>query len=129
MQVNGPDAIEQERRRLASRVAELEALVYVPGLWCCAKCQFQLVQASLHAQSGTVSSRDVPGDKCPNCDVPLWRVTERQAGNQMVDRCEAAVLRSRDLELALHQIAGHGNITGDRARTIACEALGIDKVN
>lgn len=31
------------------------------------------------------------------------------------------------LELALHQIAGHGNITGDRARKIAAEALGETK--
>lgn len=31
------------------------------------------------------------------------------------------------LELALHQIAGHGNIAGDRARQIACDALGIPK--
>ena len=56
MQVNGPDASEQERRRLAARVAELEALVYVPGLWSCPKCKFQLMQANLHAHSGNVSS-------------------------------------------------------------------------
>lgn len=31
------------------------------------------------------------------------------------------------LELALHRIVGHGNITGDKARTIAAEALGIKK--
>ncbi len=31
------------------------------------------------------------------------------------------------LELALHRIAGHGNITGDKAREIAAEALGITK--
>ena len=31
------------------------------------------------------------------------------------------------LELALHRIAGHGNITGDKAREIASEALGIKK--
>ena len=29
------------------------------------------------------------------------------------------------LELALHQILGHGNITGQRARKIAAEALGV----
>ena len=28
---------------------------------------------------------------------------------------------------ALHRIAGHGNITGDKAREIASEALGIKK--
>jgi hypothetical protein len=33
------------------------------------------------------------------------------------------------LELGLHQIAGHGNITGDRARQVACETLGLRKVD
>ena len=31
--------------------------------------------------------------------------------------------RIEKLEIALHQIAGHGNITGERARKIAKEAL------
>lgn len=39
---------------------------------------------------------------------------------------EAAAWIDR-LELALHRIAGHGNITGDKARTIAAEALGVKK--
>lgn len=86
---------------LEKRIAELEALVYVPGLWRCAKCKFQLVQAVLNASTGTVHSHDKPGEKCPNCSGPLWRVTERQAGNDMVDRCEAAALRNGALEKAL----------------------------
>lgn len=36
----------------------------------------------------------------------------------------ASKKRISKLELALHQIAGHGNITGERARAIASEALG-----
>lgn len=75
------------REALEKRVRELEKLIYVPGLWSCAKCKFQLVQSSLNANDGTVTARDTPGDKCPNCNGPLWRVTERQAGNDMVDRC------------------------------------------
>lgn len=68
------------------RIAELERLVYVPGLWRCAKCNFELMQMNLHASTGNVSARDKPGDKCPNCQSPLWRVTEREAGNRLVDR-------------------------------------------
>ena len=33
--------------------------------------------------------------KCPNCNGPLWRVTGRQAGNDMVDRCEKEILRAK----------------------------------
>jgi hypothetical protein len=73
---------------LLRRIEELEALVYVPGLWRCTKCDFQLIQANMSAHSGTVTARDEPGDKCPNCDSPLWRVTERQAGNNLIDRME-----------------------------------------
>ena len=68
------------------RIKELEALVFVPGLWRCAKCNFELVQANLNARDGTVTARNQPGDKCPNCDAPLWRVTERDAGNRLADR-------------------------------------------
>lgn len=113
MQVNGPDAGERERRRLASRVAELEALVYVPGLWRCPKCKFQLVQAVLSASTGTVHSHDKTGEKCPNCASPLWRVTERQAGNDMVDRCEQAVLRGRDLQAALQAVVDQVRVADD----------------
>ena len=87
------DVLEKFSRRfddpiaMQARIAELEKLVYVPGLWRCPKCEFQLLQANLSAVDGRVSARDEPGDKCPNCGGPLWRVTERQAGNDLVDRC------------------------------------------
>lgn len=80
----GTDA--EEIQRLQARIRELEALVYVPGLWRCGKCNFQLVQATLHAGDGSISTRDKPGEQCPNCDVPLWRITEREAGNSLVDQ-------------------------------------------
>jgi hypothetical protein len=69
-------------------IERLAALVYVPGLWRCAKCNFSLLQGNLNYPSGTVTVRDDPGDRCPNCDSPLWRVSERQAGNELVKRCE-----------------------------------------
>lgn len=102
MQTNGPDYTKRDLRRAEERIAELEALVFVPGHWQCAKCKFQLVQATLHATNGAVTSRDTPGDKCPNCHSPLWRVTERDAGNDMVDRCT----RYAEENLRLRQALG-----------------------
>jgi uncharacterized protein with PIN domain len=60
--------------------AEIKVLmekIYVPGEWYCPKCRFSLIQKKLNALDGTVTARDEPGDKCPNCSSPLWRVSER----------------------------------------------------
>ena len=99
-------------RQLEAEITRLEKLVYVPGLWRCAKCDFSILQSNLNARDGTITARDEPGDKCPNCDSPLWRVTERQAGNDMIDRCEEQIVRAKDAEekleramAALQQIA------------------------
>lgn len=92
---------------LHTRIRELEKLVYVPGLWRCPKCKFSLMQASLNANDGSVTAMDKPGSKCPNCDSPLWRVTERQAGNDMVDRAEEQMLRAVAAEKALATAIGH----------------------
>ena len=63
---------------LRERIAELERLVYVPGLWRCAKCEFQLVQANLNT-NGTVTGTqsglclDVTGASTANSAlVELW---------------------------------------------------------
>lgn len=75
-------------KELEGEVERLERLVYVPGLWRCAKCSFSLLQSNLNSADGSVTARDEPGDKCPNCDSPLWRVTERDAGKEMGETAE-----------------------------------------
>jgi rubrerythrin len=90
-------------------VEKLRSQVYVPGLWRCAKCSFHLSQANLNMHDGSVTSRNDPGDKCPNCNVPLWRVTEREAGNQMVDRCEELLRRVQELEMIITDLDGACN--------------------
>ena len=74
--------------QIAEAIESLERQVYVSGLWGCPKCKFSLMQGAINACDGSVSTRDEPGEKCPNCNTPLWRVTERQAGNDLVKRCE-----------------------------------------
>lgn len=78
-------------------------LIYVPGLWRCPKCKFELVQATLNAIDGTVSARDAPGEKCPNCQSPLWRVTERAARQEAQRLCDEMWEKGRSA--ALHQVA------------------------
>jgi hypothetical protein len=76
-------------------------MIYVPGTWCCPKCNFVLVQSNLNAADGTVTARDEPGDKCPNCDSPLWRVSWKDQAKEMGERAEQEIMRSRRLNEAL----------------------------
>lgn len=82
--------------KIADALGKLERLVYVPGQWRCPKCEFRLTQSNLYAATGTVGPRDEPGDKCPNCDGPLWRVSAMddrheafKCANQMFDQVQA----------------------------------------
>jgi hypothetical protein len=100
--------VEAEKRAREEALAEnarLARLVYVPGQWRCAKCKFTLIQANLNANDGTVTARDQPGEKCRNCDSPLWRVTERDAGNEMIDRAAEAFEAKRAAEARLAELA------------------------
>lgn len=77
-------AVAQALSDLRAEVERLEKLVYVPGVWRCAKCNFRLISSHLNARNGTFTANNAPGEKCPNCDCSMWRVTERDAGNDPV---------------------------------------------
>ena len=89
------EAERDEARRDATR---LSAAVYVPGRWQCKKCGFGLMQMMLRASDGAIGVRDDPGEYCPNDGSPLWRVTEREAGNELVDRAQEYLKRAVDAE-------------------------------
>ncbi len=69
-------------------VARLERLVYVPGVWRCAKCKLVLISTNLHADSGLMSPDNSP-QQCANGCGPMWRKTERDAGNELIDQMDA----------------------------------------
>jgi uncharacterized Zn finger protein (UPF0148 family) len=83
---------------LQARVKELEGQVYVPGSWHCPKCKFTLLQSNLNAQDGTVTARDTPGDKCPNCNSPLWRCSWKNDAFEMQERAVEQMERAKDAE-------------------------------
>lgn len=83
---------------LEAEVERLGKLVYVPGFWRCPKCVFTLVQSNLNSRDGTVTARDQPGDKCPNCNSPLWRVTEREERRDVVREHEKGWMRAQEAE-------------------------------
>lgn len=102
-----------EVERLTKERDELHRKVYAPGVWKCAKCNFRLLQANLNAADGTVTVRDAPGDKCPNCEGPLWRVSWKDEANENLDigeqqvaRAVAAEARAEKAEDALAALSG-----------------------
>lgn len=76
-------------------------LVYVPGVFRCAKCGFRVVQSDLNARDGTVTARDEPGEKCPNDGAPLWRVTYRDDLAEAHEQWEVQVKRAAEAEAKL----------------------------
>ena len=94
------------------RADEAEAKVFCPGTWRCPKCEFVLLQRNLNALDGSVTARDEAGDKCPNCNNTLWRVSWEQEAREaygVVERyfdekqaavAELTTLRARVAELA-----------------------------
>jgi hypothetical protein len=61
--------------------------VHVPGVWRCAKCNFQLIQSTLNANSGAITARDEPSS-CPNDGSPMWRVTWKEHAEEAYERYE-----------------------------------------
>lgn len=76
----------------------VDATTYVPGVWKCARCDFRLVQTNLNGADGTVSARDKPGDKCPNCGTPLWRVSWKEEANEALAIAENQMERAKAAE-------------------------------
>jgi hypothetical protein len=98
-------------RHLRAENEALTKLVYVPGLWRCAKCKCTVVSTNLHYPSGGFSANNKP-QECPNNCGPMWRVTERDAGNQACDRAEAAEATAARLRGALEKFGDHDKDCG-----------------
>lgn len=93
--------------KAVERIRELEALVYVPGLWRCAKCDCQVISTNLHANTGQMSANNEP-QTCPNNCGPMWRVTERDAGNRLIDNADKDHERVRPyVQCAYHALRSY----------------------
>lgn len=98
---NLADAAADALTEARAEIERLRAEVYVPGQWRCAKCKFTLQQMNLNANTGTVTARDNAGDKCPNCNSPLWRATWKQDAHEMLDRATEQMERVKVAESEL----------------------------
>jgi hypothetical protein len=102
---------------LKAEVTRLEKLVYVPGVWKCAKCGYGLVSTNLHPDSGRFSANNSP-QQCPNGCGPMWRKTERDAGNELIARMDTT--RDDALEQAARLCDDYAR-DGRLERKYACE--------
>ena len=117
-------------KQMRGEIERLERLVYVPGLWSCPKCKLKLISNTLHAGTGLVSANNSP-QQCANGCGPMWRVTERDAGNDLCDRAEKAaddikrLTKERDeaYERAA-QVCENEKVNTDRGRVLYNIALG-----
>lgn len=100
---------------LKTRLADAEALVYVPGQWRCAKCNFTHQQMVLSASTGTIAAQDKPGEQCPNCRSPLWRTTWKQEASEMLDRATEQMEARKSAEACLKAI---DELTAEEAETV-----------
>lgn len=100
-----PPASPDTPAEVRAKFEALTAKVYLPGQWGCPKCGFRLTQRTLHAADGSVSTRDQTGERCRNCDVPLWRVAALdevneayQQANRAFDMRQEAIARAEKAE-------------------------------
>ncbi len=84
--INGPD-LRADLKMAAAALRDLDKLAFVPGLWRCAKCECQVISNTLHAGTGNISANNEP-QSCPNNCGPMWRVSERDAGNRLIDNAD-----------------------------------------
>lgn len=89
------DGLPRHEREYAEQILEsIDAALFVPGLWRCTKCNFNLVLKTLHARTGAVTARTSAGETCPNCDTALERVSYKDAFNEQQQRFEDYLLAS-----------------------------------
>lgn len=111
------EAAALEIERLRETILTLERQVYVPGCWKCDKCKLVIVSHTLHAASGHVRTNNKIPEGCMNGCGPMRRKTEREAGNELVDRLSKVVETLKVADLMAETVENLGDYwTYNRAK-------------
>ena len=114
---------------LAREFKRMRGLIYCPGVLRCAKCDFRLIKTTLTPNGASVNEEP---DTCPNCNVPMWRVTWQDEAKDAYKTAESQMDRALEAEKALsaQQAAGEAEAVG-RARKLyeAVEAGQFDALD
>ena len=94
-----------DAQALAREFERMQGLIYCPGVLRCAKCDFRLIKTTL-TPAGAFANEEP--DTCPNCNVPMWRVTWQDETKEAYRTAESQMDRAIEAEKALpaQQAAG-----------------------
>lgn len=92
-----------------ARIRELEELVYVPGVWLCAKCGLRLVSTTMSALTGATAPNRNP-QQCPNECGPMWRESERDARKGLVDDLDRAFSERDEARAEAKRLTERSNV-------------------
>ena len=101
---------------------------FVPGVFRCAKCGFQLIQSNLNATDGMITARDAPGDKCPNDGSPMWRVSWREYAMEQIEGYDR-LISEKDAQIAALQPTPKAREDGELRELLRKLADAADEVN
>ena len=81
--------------------------IFVPGVFGCEKCGFRLAKSFLNARDGSVTVKDTCDDDCPNCAIPMTRITWEQDARDAYQTAESQMNRAIEAERLLKTAKGH----------------------
>lgn len=114
---------------LAREFKRMRGLIYCPGVLCCAKCGFRLTKTVLTPDGAFC---DESPDTCPNCNVPMWKITWSDEAHQAYKVAESQMDRAIEAEKALAAQSAEIErlkaevVKADHART--CYARALEKM-
>lgn len=112
-----PEAYDLAEKAACAALATIPAPVarsesFVPGVLNCAKCDFRLVKTTLNVADGEAYANNDP-DTCPNCNVPMWRVSWEQEARNAYKVAESQMNRALAAERALADVKAAATPSGD----------------
>ena len=87
-----------DAQALAHEFKRMQGLIYCPGVLRCAKCDFRLIKTTL-TPAGAFANEEP--DRCPNCNVPMWRVTWQDEAKEAYKVAESQMGRALEAEQKL----------------------------
>jgi len=87
-----------DAQALAREFKRMQGLIYCPGVLRCAKCDFRLIKTTL-TPAGAFANEEP--DSCPNCNVPMWRVTWQDEAHEAYRVAESQMERALGAEKKL----------------------------
>lgn len=100
------EKLQGELAEAKERADKAETLIYVPGLWQCAKCKLPIICSTMNVNNGTLVANNMP-QTCPNGCGPMWRVTERSRRKEVMADFDKCFDEKKAAEATTERLAAH----------------------